>query len=336
MALRNATPPSGAAPAMRPVRLCAQRTVEMATSPPKTRQGAKHPPCIWMQAGVVPHKYCRLNYQCTACRYDRALQRLADENRGRRRGIVRQGRRAGIVHWKDRLREWPAWKQPCLHAMKGRIEFRACTNDYSCTDCEFDQFFYDQFTVHAVVKPVAELDIEGFKIPQGYYLHRGHAWAKIEEDNTVRIGLDEFAARTFGPFTRIDTPLLGKTVRQDHPGITLVREDNRAGLLSPVSGVITATNPRLLEDGRIENRDAYADDWLIRVHADNLRRDLKQLMISHETAAFLAEEVERLYEVIETAAGPLTVDGGRLGSDIYGKLPQLDWRRLARTFLRTE
>ena len=297
---------------------------------------ARQNPCIWMQAGVVRSKHCQLNYQCTACRYDKALRRVAEENRMlRKRRVPPHGRRARIVAWKDRLRELPSWKQPCLHSMKGRIEFRACTNDYSCVDCEFDQFFYDQFTVHAVVKPVAELNIEGFKIPQGYYLHRGHAWVKIEEENTVRIGLDEFAARTFGPFSRIDTPLMGKTVHQDRPEIRLIRGENKAKLLSPVSGVITATNPRLLEDVQVENRGAYAEDWLIRVHADNLRRDLKNLMISDETATFLTEEVERLYQVIETAAGPLTVDGGRLGSDIYGKLPQLDWRTLTRTFLRS-
>jgi glycine cleavage system H lipoate-binding protein len=297
---------------------------------------ARQNPCIWMQADVVRSKHCQLNYQCTACRYDKALRRVAEENRMlRKRGVPPHGRRARIVAWKDRLRELPSWKQPCLHSMKGRIEFRACTNDYSCVDCEFDQFFYDQFTVHAVVKPVAELNIEGFKIPQGYYLHRGHAWVKIEEENTVRIGLDEFAARTFGPFSRIDTPLMGKTVHQDQPEIRLIRGKNRADLLSPVSGVITATNPRLLEDAQVENRSAYAEDWLIRVHADNLRRDLKNLMISDETATFLTEEVERLYQVIEAAAGPLTVDGGRLGSDIYGKLPQLDWPTLTRTFLRS-
>jgi glycine cleavage system H lipoate-binding protein len=290
-----------------------------------------------MQAGVVSSKFCTLDYQCSACRYDKTLQRIAEENRMlRKRGITPPPRRAHIVPWKDRLRELPAWKQPCLHSLKGRIEFRACTNDYSCADCEFDQFFYDQFTVHAVVKPVAVLDIEGFKIPQGYYLHRGHAWVKIEEENTVRIGLDEFAARTVGPFSRIDPPLMGKPVQQDPPGIRLIRGDNTAGILSPVSGVVTATNPRLLEDRGVENRKAYTEDWLIRVHTDDLRRDLRHLMISDETAAFLAEEVGQLYQVIEEAAGPLSVDGGRLGSDIYGQLPQLDWHKLARKFLRSE
>ena len=296
----------------------------------------KHPPCIWMQAGVVRRKFCRINYQCAACRFDRTLKRVADENQKlRQQGITPSGRRAEIVPWKNRLRELPTWKQPCLHSMKQKIEFRACTNDYSCSDCDFDQFFYDQFTVHAVVKPVEELDIEGFKIPQGYYLHRGHAWVKIEEDNTVRIGLDEFAARTFGPFDRIDTPLMGKTVKKDRPEITLTRGDNAAQILSPISGVITATNPRLLEEKAVYSGNTYAKDWLIRVHADNLRRDLKDLMIRDETAAFLEKEVDCLYQVIEEAAGPLAVDGGRLESDIYGKVPQLSWKKLSRTFLRT-
>lgn len=306
------------------------------TTPPATANKETPPACIWMQAGVVPRKSCRLNYQCTACRYDKRMRQAARENRKMRaQGITPPGRRAGIVSWKDRLRELPPWKRPCLHSLKGRIEFRACTHDYSCSDCEFDQYFYDQFTVHAVVKPVNELDIEGFKIPQGYYLHRGHAWVKLEEDNTVRVGLDEFAARTFGPFLRIDTPLLGQKLEREHPDISLTRGDKAAQVLSPISGVITATNPSMFGDAKAFDRNAYTDNWLVRVHAADLRRDLKHLMISDEAAAFFEKEIERLYQVIEETAGPLAADGGRLTSDIYGKLPQLDWEKLAQIFLRT-
>jgi hypothetical protein len=37
-------------------------------------------PCIWMQAGVVPKKFCWIDFQCAACAYDRAMQRVASEN----------------------------------------------------------------------------------------------------------------------------------------------------------------------------------------------------------------------------------------------------------------
>ena len=293
-------------------------------------------PCIWMQAGVVRHKFCDIDYQCEACRFDRALRRTARENsRLRQSGEIPQGKSGRIVYWKDRLRELPAWKQPCLHHMKGRIDFRACTHDYQCGNCEFDQYFSDQYTVHAVVRPVDVLDVKGFKIPHGYYLHRGHTWVKIEEGSTVRVGLDDFALRLLGPLDRVDAPLLGKEVKQDRDDILLSRSSNTARVQSPISGVVTDINPELRERGSLANQDPYTQGWVMRLHSQNLRQDIKNLMIGEQASQYLDGEIDRLYEVIEEEAGPLAADGGYLGDDIYGNLPQTSWQKLTRQFLRT-
>ena len=292
--------------------------------------------CIWMQAGVVRHKFCDIDYQCEACRFDRALRRTARENsRLRQPGEIPQGKSGRIVYWKDRLRELPAWKQPCLHHMKGRIDFRACTHDYQCGNCEFDQYFSDQYTVHAVVRPVDVLDIKGFKIPHGYYLHRGHTWVKIEEGSTVRVGLDDFALRLLGPLDRVDAPLLGKEVKQNRDDILLSRSSNTARVQSPISGVVTDINPELRERGSLANQDPYTQGWVMRLHSQNLRQDIKNLMIGEQASQYLDGEIDRLYEVIEEEAGPLAADGGYLGDDIYGNLPQTSWQKLTRQFLRT-
>jgi glycine cleavage system H lipoate-binding protein len=293
-------------------------------------------PCIWMQAGAVRHKFCNIDYQCEACRFDRALRRTARENsRLRQPGEIPQGKSGRIVYWKDRLRELPAWKQPCLHHMKGRIDFRACTHDYQCGNCEFDQYFSDQYTVHAVVRPVDVMDIKGFKIPHGYYLHRGHTWVKIEEGSTVRVGLDDFALRLLGPLDRVDAPLLGKEVKQNRDDILLSRSSNTARVQSPISGVVTDINPELRERGSLANQDPYTQGWVMRLHSQNLRQDIKNLMIGEQASQYLDGEIDRLYEVIEEEAGPLAADGGYLGDDIYGNLPQTSWQKLTRQFLRT-
>jgi glycine cleavage system H lipoate-binding protein len=284
----------------------------------------------------VHHKFCDIDYQCEACRFDRALRRTARENsRLRQLGEIPQGKSGRIVYWKDRLRELPAWKQPCLHHMKGRIDFRACTHDYQCGNCEFDQYFSDQYTVHAVVRPVDVLDIKGFKIPHGYYLHRGHTWVKIEEGSTVRVGLDDFALRLLGPLDRVDAPLLGKEVKQDRDDILLSRSSNTARVQSPISGVVTDINPELRERGSLANQDPYTQGWVMRLHSQNLRQDIKNLMIGEQASQYLDGEIDRLYEVIEEEAGPLAADGGYLGDDIYGNLPQTSWQKLTRQFLRT-
>ena len=292
-------------------------------------------PCIWMQAGIVDCKFCQSDYLCSACRFDRALRRAAEKNEKLKKiGKPPKGKKGKIVFWKEKLKELPVWKRPCLHHMKRRIGFRACTNEYLCGNCEFDQYFDDQYAVHAVVKPVDVLDIDGFKIPQGFYLHKGHTWVKIEKDQTVRVGLDDFALRMLGPLDRIEAPLMGKEVKQDRADIIINRGEHEAKVLSPVSGVVTDINPSLREKGNLANEHPYSKGWVLRIHSNNLRDDIRRLMISGETKDFLKQEVGRLYQVIEETV-PLAADGGHLGDDIYGKMPQIGWGKLTKLFLHT-
>jgi glycine cleavage system H lipoate-binding protein len=302
----------------------------------ENRQKSNTDPCIWMQAGVVHRRICQSDYQCTSCRFDRALRRACEKNnRLKEHGKSLKGKQGKIVFWKEKLKERPQWQRPCLHHMKGRIEFKACNREYRCENCEFDQYFNDQYTVHAVVRPVDFLDIDGFKIPQGFYLHRGHAWIKVEEGSEVRMGVDDFALRLLGPLDQIEAPLVGKTLKQDRADIMMRRGRHKAKILSPISGVVTAINPKLRERGDLSNQDPYSDGWVLRAHSRNLRQDLKNLMIGRETEDFFAKEVDRLYSVIEEEAGPLAADGGQLGHDIYGSIPQVGWERLVNRFLHT-
>jgi len=289
-----------------------------------------------MQAGVVSEKRCESDYQCPSCRFDRVMRHVADENRRARESAgPPAGRREKIVSWKEKFMEKPAWKRPCIHHLKGRIDFRACHNEYRCGKCDFDQYFQDQYTVHAVVQPVHVRELQGFRFPQGFYFHPGHTWVKIEEDSRVRIGLDDFAARLFGPLDRVEAPLMGKEVRQEEACIHIQRESQKAEVRSPVNGVVTAINPILRDDGNLLNRDPYTEGWVMTVHATDLRQDLKGLLIGKETDEFMRKELGRLHHAIEEVAGPFAVDGGLLGNDIYGNMPQLGWKRLTQMFLRS-
>lgn len=292
--------------------------------------------CIWAQAGVVLRKTCKINYDCPSCGFDKHMGRIADENRIlKQAGKVFKGNRGRIASWKEKLRGRPASQRPCLHHMKRRIEFRSCTNDYRCGNCDFDQYFHDQYSVHALITPIDVLEIKGFRVPQGYYLHCGHTWTRIEGGSSVRVGMDEFALRVLGPFDRIEGPLMGKEVEQGRADIKVFRGPHRARVLSPVSGVVTAINPKLREQGGLANQAPYTDGWVMSVHSSNIRRDIKNLMINTETRDFVSDQVDRLYQVIEEAEGPLSADGGYLGYDIYGKMPQLGWERLTKIFLGT-
>ncbi len=301
-------------------------------------QGPGEPgsPCIWMSAGVVRKKWCHGRYACTGCRFDRAMRRAARKNRE----AAREGRRPGtagarLVSWKDKLMALPPPERPCIHHLKGRIRFRSCAQAYACGRCEFDQYFTDHFSVRAVIRAVDFLETGGIRFPQGYYLHRGHSWVKVESGTQVRVGMDEFALRVTGPLDRIEAPLIGKRTTRNRPGVSVWRGDRRARLLSPVHGVVTAINPDLREKGRIANDDPYSDGWIMTVRPDNLRRDLGGLMMNEESRLFMEAELDRLHEMLDEMTGPLGADGGAPGNDIYGALGEKGWDALISAFLRT-
>jgi glycine cleavage system H lipoate-binding protein len=291
-------------------------------------------PCLWEQAGIVGKKECKINYLCAECHFDRVMKHVSKENKEiKLAGKKPEGKRGYIIYWQEKLNAMPLSKRPCIHHMKGRIEFRSCTNEYRCGSCDFDQFFNDQFSVHAVINPVRVLNVSGFNVPQGYYFHRGHTWVKMEEDSSVRVGLDDFALRLLGPLDNIEAPLMGKKVTRNEASIFVNRGDHRAALLSPVSGVVMAINPEIRENGNLANSSPYSDGWVMNVQPDNIRNDLKNLMINLETDKFISEQVDMLHNLVEEVAGPLAVDGGDFTSDIFGSLPELGWKRLTTTFL---
>ena len=309
----------------------------MASSSKQKRGAPKPPECIWSQAEVVRRKACEKGFDCTPCHFDRTLRRTAEENRRLSAiGLPPSGKKGQIVSWQEKLLLLPTWRRPCIHHLKGCIEFRACNQEYRCGSCEFDQYFEDQFTVHTVVRPVEVSEVSGFKIPQGFYLHRGHTWVKIEEGTSVRIGLDDFALRLLGSPDRIEAPLLGKAVSRNKAAIHLYREPHHAEVLSPVEGVVTAINVNLRDDARHIEQDPYADGWILKVDAPDLRTDLKNLMIGKETESFLEKESDDLFRIIEETAGPLAADGGDIGSNLFGNLPAMGWERLTHRFLRTK
>ncbi|MBN1847172.1 MAG: glycine cleavage system protein H [Deltaproteobacteria bacterium] len=300
----------------------------------QARSKGTFPKCIWMQADVVSRKNCRIDYHCIGCRFDQIMKTVARENAAlKESGRRPDGRKAKIVSWKDKLRSLPLAKRPCIHHLKGRIEFRTCTHEYHCGSCEFDQYFHDQFFVHAVINPVYVLNIKGFQIPQGYYFHRGHTWVRMEEGNLVKVGLDDFVLRLLGPLDRIKTPLMGKEVKQGRAEIYISRGNHQVRMLSPVSGVVTAINTKLRDAGRLANQHPYTKGWVMAVQADRLRQDLKHLMIKQETASFIEQQVEKLHQIIEDSVGPLSADGGYFGDDIFGSLPGVEWEKLVNTFL---
>jgi glycine cleavage system H lipoate-binding protein len=287
--------------------------------PDKKAKSDNH--CLWMQAGVVKFKNCDNYYDCTTCKYDNAMGQKAANGKQ--------------MTWQEAMKLRPDMDRVCRHSLTNRIERRACAYDYECATCDFDQFFEDVWTTKSKSLPFEVQQVKGFDVPMGYYFHNGHAWARIESGGYIRVGLDDFALKVLGEADALDLPLMGKELDQGQVGWGLKRKDNLADVLSPIDGVIVEVNSEIREKPDMANREPYGGGWLFMVRTPDVKATMGKLLTDQKSLTWMNEEVSNLENMIEDVAGPLAADGGYLADDIYGNLPDLGWKNLTQTFLKT-
>lgn len=278
-------------------------------------------PCLWMLAGVAKKKNCNNYYDCTNCKYDDGMVKLADAGKQ--------------LSWQDAMRMKDSKERICRHAMTGRIGHKVCPMNYNCSHCEFDQYFEDAIvpmTGHAAVHLNS---VKGFDVANGYYYHDGHTWATIDSGGLIRVGVDDFSMKVLGNPDAFELPLTGQELNKDAAGWGLKRKDNLADILSPVNGVITQVNPDIRKEAAISASDPYGDGWLFTVHNSDIKGEFKTLMNDSDGMEWIDDEVTTLEGMIEKEIGPLSTDGGLIKADVFGNLPALGWKNLTQTFLRT-
>ena len=116
---------------------------------------------------------------------------------------------------------------------------------------------------------------EGFKGVKSRYYIREHSWAVVEEDGTVRIGVDDIFLRTTGDIINFDLPFEGDILEQGKVCVRITSSGLKIHKVwSPLSGKVVEVNEEL-------NRDpssVYSDGWLVRVEPIDLEEELKNLV----------------------------------------------------------
>jgi glycine cleavage system H lipoate-binding protein len=176
-------------------------------------------------------------------------------------------------------------------------------------------------------------EVFGFQVPiENYYLHRGHAWAALEDDGRVRVGLDDFSQKLLGPADEVRLPEIGNVYYQDHLCMALFRQGKKSSFEAPVDGAIEAINPLVEQNPSLIHDDPYNEGWLFLVKPINLRRNLENLLYGQKAVIWINEEAHRLISLMETRVGVALPDGGAIVDDVYGNYQELGWRPLVKEF----
>lgn len=178
---------------------------------------------------------------------------------------------------------------------------------------------------------------EWFPLPSDRLFHRGHAWARPDNDGLVTVGLDDFAAHLVGPMARVSLPAVGTSVGQGEPGWRLVSTDEAAvEMLSPVDGTIAAINTDAADNPQVVSDQPYEQGWLLKVRPSRLRANRTNLLSGQSARLWMRQAVAGLQARMAPALGELAQDGGSPLPGMARALDPQDWTRVARVFLLTD
>jgi FixJ family two-component response regulator/glycine cleavage system H lipoate-binding protein len=120
----------------------------------------------------------------------------------------------------------------------------------------------------------------GRKRPKDRYYMPDHAWAKIQDDGSVLVGMDWVFRWTIGDVVNIDLPFEDEEVEQGQVcvRITTPSKMRMHNFWSPVSGKVIEVNEEVNRDTSLVEDDPYGRGWLLRISPSNLEEDLKNLL----------------------------------------------------------
>ncbi|MBN1570922.1 MAG: glycine cleavage system protein H [Acidobacteria bacterium] len=134
-----------------------------------------------------------------------------------------------------------------------------------------------------------------FRLAEGFFYHQGHSWAVPEEQNVVRVGIDDFTQQLLGQLRAINLPKIGVHVKQGRKEWKLWVDSKAIDILSPVGGHIVAINNEAIRNPSLINNDPYGSGWLVKVKVANVSNDLVNLLSGDRALAWMRESAEILY-----------------------------------------
>ncbi|MEW6359963.1 MAG: glycine cleavage system protein H [Planctomycetota bacterium] len=139
------------------------------------------------------------------------------------------------------------------------------------------------------------VSVKGYEFPEDLLYHKEHAWARVEEDGTVTVGMNAFAAVAAGEIMYVDLPDEGDVLEVGETCAKLQTAKWVGRIAAPLSGEVVEVNEDLGFESEIINNSPYDDGWILKMKPSALETERQDLMSpdSAEFAAWLDHEIAR-------------------------------------------
>ena len=100
-----------------------------------------------------------------------------------------------------------------------------------------------------------------------------HEWIRRTGDDTVRIGITDFAQSSLGDVVYVQLPDVGTAVTAGESFGEVESTKSVSDLYAPVSATVVAVNADLEGNPQLINSDPYGAGWLLELRTDSAALD---------------------------------------------------------------
>lgn len=189
---------------------------------------------------------------------------------------------------------------------------------------------------HAGATDVFDALTHWFHVPDRTWFHPGHAWARMDADGVLTLGVDDFAQKLVGPLRAVRLPEPGARLEQGETAWSLAADGKAVDMVAPVGGIVLAVNQEALEHPSTVNAEPYGHGWLLKVQAPRVAAHLAALRSGQAARRWMDDVCESLTSSLSPSLGLVYQDGGVPVDGIARAVAGDDWDTVARRFLLTE
>ncbi|MCP4203310.1 MAG: glycine cleavage system protein GcvH [bacterium] len=124
--------------------------------------------------------------------------------------------------------------------------------------------------------------------PQDYRYSKDHEWVRDEED-TVVVGITDFAQSELGDVVYVELPEVGATFETDDEVGTIESVKAVAEVYTPLAGEVVEINEALVDGPEKVNDDPHGEGWLFQLRVSSPGQ-ADQLMTAEAYEAFIQSE----------------------------------------------
>jgi len=123
-------------------------------------------------------------------------------------------------------------------------------------------------------------------IPVDLKYTKDHEWVRIEGDDTITVGITDFAQSELGDIVYVEIETLDENLEAEEVFGSVEAVKTVSDLFLPASGQIIEVNENLEDEPEKVNTDPYGDGWMIKVKCSDVSQ-LDNLLSAEDYKALI-------------------------------------------------